>query len=102
MRSHLHPLRIADIVESERVADLRVQHCDGVAPRRERAGASRRPGFPRELRRQIGRYEYDGWRSTLVCRHSVFMFFTPCLLAGVIQGAELPFSPKSSALVGCY
>ena len=59
MRSHLHPLRITDIVESERVTDLRVQHCDGAAPRRERAGASRRPGFPRELRRQIGRYEYD-------------------------------------------
>lgn len=103
MRRHLHPLRIADVVESERVADLCVQHCDGVASGRKRAGASRHPGFPRELRRQIGRYEFDGWRNTVVCRHSVvFVFHTlPSDWYNPSRRAAF-FSQIPSALVGCY
>ena len=55
----LEPQRVAYVVQTQRVADLRIKHRHHMAPRAERAGLAVGSGFPRQLWHQMRRNQFD-------------------------------------------
>jgi hypothetical protein len=81
---HHHPQPITDIVQTQRVAQLRIQQCHHMTKRAERARLFIHPELPRQLRHQIRRNQIDQLAQNRTVRVAwlSLVFFTPCLLAG--------------------